>query len=420
MALSGREAEAQPWRRRSEVTRALRTRPHPFAGRTGTRAAFAGVRAVGRTAAFVLSMTPGPMPRLVARLTPDPVIEQLAVPGPDGPMSLDLYRPPTSGPHPGVLISLGVLPLGVVDPRTAAVACAFARAGFVALVHWSPATRDLRLDPDDLPLLRSAYEMLLAQPSVDPTRSGLMGVCVGGSFALIAAADPAIARRIAFVAIHAPFASLRTLAIDIAGESRIVDGVREPWPVDPLTWQVYVRSVTDTLPPADVERLRASFEPKLRWNADRSEVVRSPVGAVDPAKLSADGRAVLRLLCAGAGDVEPALRALPPGLRARLAAMSPLTSIAHVRAPLILLLHDRDDHLIPVTESRRLWAALDGRPGAHYTELGLRHLKIPRGWSPLRIAREMARGAFAWYPLFRAIDARHPLRSASRKGASPC
>ena len=406
----------------SDMARAIRTRPHPFVGTTriDIREVPAGVRALGRTAAFILSMTPGPMPRLVARLTPDPVIDQLAVPGPDGPMTLDLYRPPTPGPHPGVLLSLGVLPLGVVDPRTAAIASAFARAGFVALVYWSPATRELRLDPGDLPLLRAAYEVLLAQPCVDPGRSGLMGVCVGGSFALIAAGDPAIAKRIAFVAVHAPFASLRTLATDIAGESRVVDGVSEPWPVDPLTWQVYVRSVTDSLPPAEAERLRAAFEPRIRWNADRTMVVRSPAGAVDAADLSSDGRAVLALLGAGSGDVERALRALAPALRARLAAMSPLTHVARVRAPLILLLHDRDDHLIPVSESRRLWAALDGRPGAHYTELGLRHLRIPRGWSPMRIAREMARGYFAWYPLFRATGARRQPRSASRKESSPC
>ena len=46
--------------------------------------------------------------------------------------------------------------------------------------------------------------------------------------------------------------------------------------------------------------------------------------------------------------------------------------------------HDRADHVIPVGESRRLWAAMSGRPGARYTEMGLRHLRIPSGWSPLR------------------------------------
>ena len=110
-----------------------------------------------------------------------------------------------------------------------------------------------------------------------------------------------------------------------------------------------------------------AFAPRVRWNADRTVILRSPVGPFDGAVLSDEGRAVARLLTAGPDDVEPALRALPPALRAKLAALSPLTHIARVRAPLILLLHDRDDHLIPVTESRRLWAALEGRPSTGST-----------------------------------------------------
>lgn len=30
---------------------------------------------------------------------------------------------------------------------------------------------------------------------------------------------------------------------------------------------------------------------------------------------------------------------------------------------------------------------------------------LPRGWSALRVAREMAKGYTAWYPLFRATTA---------------
>ena len=88
--------------------------------------------------------------------------------------------------------------------------------------------------------------------------------------------------------------------------------------------------------------------------------------------------------------------------RTLLTAMSPMACVNDIAAPLILLLHDRDDHVVPVGESRRLWAALSGRRGASYTEMGLRHLRVPRGWSPLRVAREMLKAYLAWYPLFRA------------------
>jgi fermentation-respiration switch protein FrsA (DUF1100 family) len=300
-------------------------------------------------------------------------------------------------------VSLGVLPAGVVDPRTAMVAEALAGSGFAALLHWAPATRDLRLDPRDVGPLVSAYEALIGQPYVDPSRSGLMGVCIGGSFALIAAASPDIRDRVTFLATHSPYSSLWTLAVDIASESRAIGDVREPWDVDPLTWKVYVRSVTDWLPPVEAGRLRDAFEDRIAWNATKTVIVRPPVrGQIDPGELSADGRAILRLLAAGADDVEGALRELPPAAAALLTKMSPMTYVDDLAVPLILLLHDRDDHMIPVGESRRLWSALSGRPGASYTEMGLRHLRVPRGWSPLRVAREMTKAYFAWYPLFRA------------------
>ncbi len=64
-----------------------------------------------------------------------------------------------------------------------------------------------------------------------------------------------------------------------------------------------------------------------------------------------------------------------------------------------MLLHDRYDPVIPVGESRRLWAALSGRAGARYTELGFRHLD-PTRLSPLHLVRELPRFYRAMLPIF--------------------
>jgi hypothetical protein len=359
-------------------------------------------RALGRTAAFILSMAPGPISWPVRLVTGTPDHERVLIPA-AAPFDLDVYRPRSPGPHPGILVSLGVLPVGVADPRVAMVGEAFSRAGFVTLLFWSPSMRELRIDRDDIPRLVSAYRALLARPDVDPTRSGLFGVCVGGAFALIAAAQPEIRDRVAFVAAHAPYSSLRTLALEIAGESRSLGATREPWAVDPLTWKAYVRCLTGWLDDRDAAALRALFEDRIAWNATKTRIVRSPVrGRPDPATLSADGRAVLRLLEADADDAEPALDALPLRVSSLLAWMSPMTWVAQIAAPVLVLLHDRNDRVIPVAESRNFWAAIDGRRGATYTELGFNHLRVPRTWSFVRVVREMARAFGAWYPVFRA------------------
>ena len=342
---------------------------------------------------------------LIDWATQRPIIEKLSFLTPSGWAEAEVYRPPTGGPHPGMLVCLGVVPRGVELPQVARMGQALARSGFVALLHWSPAMRDLRLDPGDTAGLASAYQTLIAQPYVDANRSGFLGTCVGGSFALMAAASPSIRDRVAFISAYAPFSSMWTLAADIARGTRTIDDGREPWEVDPITWKTYVRAVTDWLRVGDAELLRCAFQERIGWNATKTAIVHSPVGLdLDPGQLSVDGRAVLRLLKAGADDVESALRDLPPAAKARLTSMSPLTYVNDIAAPLIVLLHDRHDEVIPVGESRRLWSALSRRPGASYTEMGFQHLN-PTKLSPLRLARELVRFYRAIYPLFRETTA---------------
>jgi hypothetical protein len=76
--------------------------------------------------------------------------------------------------------------------------------------------------------------------------------------------------------------------------------------------------------------------------------------------------------------------------------------VGDIRAPLIVLLHDRDDMVIPVGESRRLRDLLGGR-GVRYTEFTVfKHLDPSKGKpSPSALARELIRFAVAIYPLFR-------------------
>ncbi|HEY6201767.1 MAG TPA: hypothetical protein VI056_01875 [Candidatus Limnocylindria bacterium] len=358
-------------------------------------------RAIARATVFMLKMLPipsGPVDRMTRR----PAIETRWLTTHGGRGEADLYRPPSDGPHPGVLVVLGVVPAGVEHPLVTRLGDGLARSGFAALLHRSTTMRDLRLDAGDIGELASAYGTLIQQPYVDATRSGVLGVCVGASFALMAAASPRIRDRVTFVFAYAPYSSMWTLAVDIASGTRTLGDVREPWDVDPLTWQTYVRSVTDWLPPADATRLREAFEKRITWNASKTVIIRSPIGHVDASELSMDGRASLRLLSAGADDVESALRELPRAAKERLMTMSPMSYVNDIKAPRIMLLHDRYDHVIPVGESRRLWSVLSGRPGATYTEMGLQHLRMPNGLSPLRLAREIAKTYLAWYPLFRA------------------
>jgi dienelactone hydrolase len=305
----------------------------------------------------------------------------------------DLYRPATGGPHPGVVVCLGVVPFGVDHPQVPRLGNALARAGFVALLYWSPAMRDFRLDSEDIENIALAYRWFIDQPCVDPARSGLLGTCVGGSFALMATANPLIRDRVSFLSAYAPYSSMWTLARDIASATRsCVDGTgREPWRVDPLTRKVFVHSVTAWLEPGEAAQIRSAC-------ADGA----SAGGSLDVGRLSAAGGAIYALLTARDEDAaEMALQRLPPAMQERLVALSPLTYLQDLHAPLIVLLHDRGDPVIPVGESRRLLAALSGRAGVHYTEMLFQHLDPVKGKLPLfRLARELGKFFRAVYPLF--------------------
>jgi len=347
------------------------------------------IRAVAKAATFFLKVFPMLPSRPVDWVTKPPVVQKVKYPTCSGQVEGDLYRPSEGGPHPGIVVCLGVVPFGVDHPQVPVLGKALARAGFVALLYWSPAMRDFRLDPEDLENIPLAYNWLIEQPYVDPARSGLLGTCVGGSFALMAAASPLIRDRVAFLSAYAPFSSMWTFARDIASATISSGNERDLWRVDQLTHKVFVHSVTAVLEPGEAEKLRSAFANGSRHRVDSD--------------LSEDGQAVYSLLTAlDADDAEAAMHRLPSEMQERLTAMSPMNYLNEIHAPLIVLLHDRGDQVIPVGESRRLHSALAGHAGVHYTEMQFQHLDPVKVKLPLfRLVRELGKFFLAVYPMFR-------------------
>lgn len=360
-------------------------RAHPWSPRP--------IRAAANTVVFVLKLLPMLPSRALDWITPAPQVERVRYPTPSGMIDGDLYRPATPGPHPGVVVCLGVVPFGVEHPQVPRLGAALARSGFVALLYWSPAMRDLRLDPADRATMAQTYHWLIDQPSVDARRSGLIGTCVGGSFALMAAAEPTIRDQVAFVAAFAPYASLRTLARDVASATRSCGATRAAWPVDPLTRTVFVHAMTALLEPAEATLVR--------------QVCAAPGGSTAQ-PLSEAARAVYRLLTARDVDAaEAALAGLPAAMQARLDVLSPLHYLPELQAPVLVFCHDRDDLVIPVDESRRLHAALGRRAGVQYTEFAMFDHMDPtkRKLSPVHLMQELSKFYRYVYPVFRQAAA---------------
>jgi hypothetical protein len=218
--------------------------------------------------------------------------------------------------------------------------------------------RDKRLAGEDIENIALAYDCLIAQPFIDGRRSGLFGTCVGGSFALMAAAHPLVRDRVRFVGAFAPYASMTTMTVGIASSTRAGGRGREEWAVDPLTREVYAHSLEALLAAHDVDLpLRAGSD------ADSSHPL---LEATSPE------------------DVEAALRNLPVAVQDELTRLSPLSYLDDMHAPAIVLGHDRDDVVIPIGESRQLRRALGGRAGVRYTEFAMfQHMDPTKRGLPL-------------------------------------
>jgi hypothetical protein len=89
------------------------------------------LRAAFRTAVFVLKVLPMLPSRPLNLVTPQPLVEMLEYPTVAGKAEGQVYRPSTPGPHPGLVVCLGVVPFGVDHPQVPRLGEALARSGLL-------------------------------------------------------------------------------------------------------------------------------------------------------------------------------------------------------------------------------------------------------------------------------------------------
>jgi acetyl esterase/lipase len=284
-----------------------------------------------------------------------------------------------------VLIFLGANAAGRDDPDVVNLGNALARAGFVAMFHWSP-TMALQhnIDPNEIENLVWAFQYLRGQNGVDQERVGMGGFCVGASFALVAAADPRISADVAFVNAFGPYYDARDFLLQISSRSRFYRGQTKPWEPDPLTLRVFAN-----------ELIEALEEPGDRDILGRIFLEQQAVPASDLARLSPEAQGVHRLLMGtGSGEAEALYLTLPAQFRQDMAKISPSAHMAQLKAR-ISIMHDRDDRLVPAAESRRLADALKTRRDFRYTEvLAFEHVRPTSGgglWTGIREGHKLFR-----------------------------
>jgi dienelactone hydrolase len=172
-----------------------------------------------------------------------------------------LYRPARgSGPWPAVLFVNGATQRGRDEPAVRRLAEGLARTGHLVAVPDFPGLLDLTLTEDDLEATVAAALALGGRPGAEDGRVGLVAVSLGGTLALLAAQDEALAGRVPVVAAVAPFTDLReTIRLATTRHHRVGDRLL------PHATDAFVREVVeDSLAAIDDPGLAPAVQAALR------------------------------------------------------------------------------------------------------------------------------------------------------------
>jgi len=259
-------------------------------------------------------------------------------------------------PAGAMLLVFGVNNLGRNHPAIVRVADALARTGVIVLVPDSRTLLAGRLEVGEIDGLVDAFETLAARPEVDQDRIGIVGFSVGGSLALLAAGDPAIAGRVRWVNAFGAYADAASYLASVSAHAyRGSGGEAVAWLPTPLAREVYLQFMLDQVDdPDDRDALDLAFADAIlagqRPAADPS--VRDSLG-------SEAARTVHDLLTAPSLDAAAAaIERLPDDSLEFIDAISPARHLGGLAGD-VYLMHETSDHHVPFVESRSLAAAVE-------------------------------------------------------------
>jgi len=324
---------------------------------------------------------PGSVPRPLRFLTPTPSVETIDVPGAPGRMVADVYRPAGTGLHPAMVLLLGVNPLPRDHEQVTTLAEGIARSGIVAVVAESDALLAGEIRTEEVDNLVALFQYLERQPTVDPQRIGFAGFCIGGVLELLAASDPRIADRVAYVNAFSVYADALDVLRAVLTRSMPTPAGRTSWMPSDLTREVFLDQAIGSLTSQrDGALLRRELVEGTSLTGQEIESL-SPVGAQ------------LRdlLLAKDIERVDTLIAALPDEVTASLRRLSPALVVPRLRATTFLM-HDLNDTYLPVSGARQLAALLPPAATPRYTEFRLFAHVVPGGIDdPLLFVGEMVK-----------------------------
>lgn len=309
----------------------------------------------------------------------------------NGPRTIeaDLYIPRGAENAPGVVFSMGAPPLDLDDPNLTRIADVISRAGVVLLLPFSERLEEERIETEEIDALVEQFRYVQSLPQVDPDRVGYFGASVGGSLALVAAADERIADEVDYVVSFGGFFDALETFGAVATHHISYGDVDEEWIPRRHAEDVVAQQLINRLDePRDRDLLYRVFLERESVPDDQLASLSPPARSVEALLANDDPTAVARLF----DD-------LPDDVVADLEQLSPKNSIHRVEAELFII-HDRADEYIPYTELRRFRDALPERDRIHLDETRIfEHVQPRLGQQPDVLVLDTSRLLYRMYQL---------------------
>jgi pimeloyl-ACP methyl ester carboxylesterase len=266
-------------------------------------------------------------------------------------------RPRGAPPWPAVMFANGATPDGRAHAGVRRFGASLARAGYMVFIPELPGVAAGELS---LSTLAACVECAVEAANSAEARNGrigLLGVSVGGTLALLAAATPDLSARISVVACIAPFTDLKkVMMLATTGMYPGPDG-RHAYPVPPALPVGVARSLVGSLDPTpDARALGRALESLDPAYPDPLSRLRdAPCGSLGPAAAATRALLVNR----DPACFECLFAALPDALRGVVASLSPLRSAARISAPIEIATAPHDKYF-PLGESLALRGEVAG------------------------------------------------------------
>jgi hypothetical protein len=288
-------------------------------------------------------------------LAGDPVrFSRITLHSPNGPVFLDIYEPTTPPPPvPGgreAIIDVAGAGDNRAIPQLVNLSQAFAHEGIVFVTVGTPTLFHYQVSARDAEAVVQAFELVEHWPGVDPHHIGLLGFSVGDLLTCIAAADPRIRDRVAFMGIFGGYVDVTSLLRTFGRRAQEVDGQTQPWQPTATPLHVLASTVSSLLSPPEQRLLQKAFPSPVKSGP--------PLTAQQQAQLLPDAAAFYHLLEGDEpGSIDHNFASLSPQIKTLLMQLSPMSVIGQIRAP-IHLLHDRNDPSVPFSQAQEFAGAL--------------------------------------------------------------